>query len=124
MSVANEMSGLKGSVDVTFHDVLDHRLALELSRNPGLLEEKIGGRPRGTWICLDEIQEIPARFHEASRQSLSYDVGRGDVFMKRRKAIRAAGKPTDRGVEPHRTKPLISIPCASIPATGIAGRGL
>jgi predicted AAA+ superfamily ATPase len=53
--------------DALIFDLLDHRLSLDLSRNPGLLEAKIGDRPKGTWICLDEIQKIPALLGEVHR---------------------------------------------------------
>jgi uncharacterized protein len=48
-------------------DLLDHRLSLEFSRNPTLIEAKIGDQPRGTWVCLDEIQKIPALLDEVHR---------------------------------------------------------
>jgi len=50
-----------------FFDLLNHRLSLELTRDPTLLEAKIGDRPKGTWICLDEIQKIPALLDEVHR---------------------------------------------------------
>lgn len=50
-----------------FFDLLDHRLSLELGRDPSLLSAKIGDRPKGSWICLDEIQKIPALLDEVHR---------------------------------------------------------
>lgn len=50
-----------------YFDLLDNRIYLELSRDPSLLEAKIGLKPRGTWICIDEIQKIPALLSEVHR---------------------------------------------------------
>lgn len=50
-----------------FFDLLENRLNLELSRDPSLLAAKIGERPKGAWVCLDEIQKIPALLDEAHR---------------------------------------------------------
>lgn len=52
---------------ILFFDLLDQRLSLELSRDPSLLEAKIGHQPKNTWICLDEIQKIPALLEEVHR---------------------------------------------------------
>ncbi|MCM2322900.1 MAG: AAA family ATPase [Oligoflexia bacterium] len=48
-------------------DLLDSRLFLSLSRDPGSLEERIGHPPRGTWICIDEIQRAPELLNEVHR---------------------------------------------------------
>ena len=50
-----------------YFDLLNHRLALELSRDPSLLSAKIGEAKPRTWICLDEIQKIPALLGEVHR---------------------------------------------------------
>jgi len=38
-------------------DLLNSSLYLELSRDPHRLEALVAGRPAGTWVVLDEIQE-------------------------------------------------------------------
>src|SRR4030042_3177250 len=48
-------------------DFLDASLFLDLSRDPPLLEALIGGRPKGSWIVLDEIQKIPILLDEVHR---------------------------------------------------------
>ncbi len=48
-------------------DLLEHKTYLELSRDPGILEARIGDQPPGTWICLDEIQKIPTLLDEVHR---------------------------------------------------------
>jgi uncharacterized protein len=53
--------------DVPFFNLLENRTFLELSRDSGLLEAKIGNQAPGTWICIDEIQKIPALLDEVHR---------------------------------------------------------
>jgi len=53
--------------DVPYFDLLENRTYLELSRDPSILEAKIGQRPAGSWICIDEIQKIPALLSEVHR---------------------------------------------------------
>lgn len=48
-------------------DLLDTRLALELTRDPHLLESHLGGLKAGDWVVLDEIQKIPALLDEVHR---------------------------------------------------------
>ncbi|HBL19065.1 MAG TPA: hypothetical protein DD417_20475 [Elusimicrobia bacterium] len=48
-------------------DLLDTRLALELTRAPHLLESQLGELPAGAWVVLDEIQKIPALLDEVHR---------------------------------------------------------
>lgn len=48
-------------------DLLDTRVYLELSRNPNLLETHIGPAATQTWICIDEVQKIPALLDEVHR---------------------------------------------------------
>ncbi|MBI2980987.1 MAG: ATP-binding protein [Deltaproteobacteria bacterium] len=50
-----------------FFDLLENRTYLEFSRDPGILEAKIGNKPAGTWICIDEIQKLPALLSEVHR---------------------------------------------------------
>src|SRR5262249_40568706 len=50
-----------------FFDLLENSLYLELSRKPRVLAGKIGDRPQGTWVCLDEIQKIPVLLDEVHR---------------------------------------------------------
>ena len=40
---------------------------LELSKNPGLLEAKIGNLPVGSWVCIDEVQKVPQILDEVHR---------------------------------------------------------
>lgn len=40
---------------------------LELSRATHLLEAKIGSQKRGSWICIDEVQKVPALLDEVHR---------------------------------------------------------
>lgn len=48
-------------------DLLDTRLALELTRDPHLLESRLGDLKAGDWAVLDEIQKIPALLDEVHR---------------------------------------------------------
>ena len=48
-------------------DLLDSSLFLELSQQPSRLEAMIGGRKKGSWVVLDEIQKIPALLDEVHR---------------------------------------------------------
>src|SRR3989338_5951389 len=48
-------------------DLLEHKTQLELSRDPSMLEARIGKKPQGTWVCIDEIQKIPALLDEVHR---------------------------------------------------------
>ncbi len=52
---------------VPYFDLLENRTFLELSRDPSILESRIGPQPRGSWICIDEIQKIPALLTEVHR---------------------------------------------------------
>jgi predicted AAA+ superfamily ATPase len=38
-----------------------------LSRDPSILEARIGNQPGRTWICIDEIQKIPSLLSEVHR---------------------------------------------------------
>jgi len=48
-------------------DLLDTRLALELTRDPHAVESHLGGLKAGDWVILDEIQKIPALLDEVHR---------------------------------------------------------
>lgn len=48
-------------------DLLETGTFLELSRDPSLLEAKIEGQPKKTWVCIDEIQKIPSLLNEVHR---------------------------------------------------------
>lgn len=48
-------------------DLLDTRLALELTREPHRLESHLGGLKGRDWVVLDEIQKIPALLDEVHR---------------------------------------------------------
>lgn len=48
-------------------DLLETGVFLELSRDPGILEAKIGKRPRGSWVCIDEVQKVPSLLGEVHR---------------------------------------------------------
>lgn len=50
-----------------YFDLLNNATYLELSRNPSILEAKIGNQPRGSWVCIDEIQKIPSLLSEVHR---------------------------------------------------------
>ncbi|MBI4686403.1 MAG: ATP-binding protein [Nitrospirae bacterium] len=50
-----------------YFDLLNNAIYLELSRNPSILEAKIGDKPRGSWVCIDEIQKIPTLLSEVHR---------------------------------------------------------
>jgi predicted AAA+ superfamily ATPase len=50
-----------------YFDMLDNRTVLEFGRDPSLLESRIGKHPRGTWICIDEVQKTPALLTEVHR---------------------------------------------------------
>jgi predicted AAA+ superfamily ATPase len=54
-------------VDTPFIDLLRADLFLELSRDPGRLEARVGHRPARSWVCIDEIQKIPALLDEVHR---------------------------------------------------------
>ncbi len=48
-------------------DLLDARLYLEFSRDPHMLEARIGKQPARTWVCIDEVQKIPLLLDEVHR---------------------------------------------------------
>lgn len=48
-------------------DLLEYRVYLELSRDPGLLEAMIGVKSPKSWVCIDEVQKIPALLDEVHR---------------------------------------------------------
>jgi len=48
-------------------DLLDTKLALELTRDPHRLESHLGDLKSGDWVVLDEIQKIPALLDEVHR---------------------------------------------------------
>lgn len=48
-------------------DLLRSDVFLELSRHPERLEARIGSMPKGHWICIDEVQRLPALLDEAHR---------------------------------------------------------
>jgi predicted AAA+ superfamily ATPase len=52
---------------VPYFDLLNIESYLELSRNPSILEAKIGDKPPGSWVCIDEIQKIPMLLSEVHR---------------------------------------------------------
>ncbi len=58
-------------------DLLESRHFLEFSRDPGLLEAKIGKRPKGSWVFIDEIQKLPILLDEVHRliESRGYRFG-------------------------------------------------
>ena len=53
--------------NVTSFDLLKSSLFLELSRNPELIEAKIGNLKKGSWISIDEVQKIPQLLDEVHR---------------------------------------------------------
>ena len=53
--------------DALFFDLLDNRTYLELSRDPTLLDAKIGNQKPRIWVCIDEIQKIPSLLNEVQR---------------------------------------------------------
>ncbi|MBI4586927.1 MAG: AAA family ATPase [Planctomycetes bacterium] len=48
-------------------DLLESKAYLELSRDPGLLESRVGPLKRASWVFIDEIQKIPALLDEVHR---------------------------------------------------------
>ncbi|MBI4601532.1 MAG: AAA family ATPase [Planctomycetes bacterium] len=48
-------------------DLLHAATQLELTRDPSLLEARIGPRKEGTWIWVDEVQKVPALLDEVHR---------------------------------------------------------
>ena len=50
-----------------FIDLLDSRVMLALSRDPAQLEAMIGSVPPGGWICIVEVQKVPAILDEVHR---------------------------------------------------------
>jgi uncharacterized protein len=48
-------------------DLLNTGLQLELAREPGVLEARVGARPRGSWVWLDEVQKVPSLLDEVHR---------------------------------------------------------
>ena len=52
---------------VPYFDLLNAETYLELSRNPSILQAKIGNRLPGSWVCIDEIQKIPTLLSEVHR---------------------------------------------------------
>jgi len=53
--------------DVSFFDLLDSSLYLELSQHPHRLEAMAGNLPMGSWLVIDEIQKIPYLLDEVHR---------------------------------------------------------
>ncbi len=53
--------------DAVWFDLLENRLYLELSRDPQLLESKVGNRSANTWVCIDEVQRVPNILNEVHR---------------------------------------------------------
>lgn len=51
---------------VTF-DLLQTGLQLQFARTPGTLEARVGAKPRGTWVWIDEVQKVPALLDEVHR---------------------------------------------------------
>lgn len=48
-------------------DLLSARVFLELSRDPSLLEARIGDLAAGRWVLIDEIQKLPSLLDEVHR---------------------------------------------------------
>jgi predicted AAA+ superfamily ATPase len=48
-------------------DLLRSDVFLDLARDPSLLEPKVGRRPAGSWIWIDEVQKAPALLDEVHR---------------------------------------------------------
>jgi predicted AAA+ superfamily ATPase len=48
-------------------DLLHTATQLELTRDPSLLEARIGPQKEGTWIWVDEVQKVPALLDEVHR---------------------------------------------------------
>lgn len=53
--------------DAIWFDLLETRLYLELSRDPQILEAKIGPQAPNTWVCIDEVQRVPGILNEVHR---------------------------------------------------------
>ncbi len=50
--------------EAVFFNLLKSDTYLEFSRNPGLLEAKIGDLPPQSWVCIDEVQRVPDLLNE------------------------------------------------------------
>lgn len=48
-------------------NLLKNETYLELSRNPSLIEAKIGQLPAASWVCIDEVQKLPSLLDEVHR---------------------------------------------------------
>lgn len=48
-------------------DLLRSEVFLDLRRDPSLLEARVGRRPAGSWVCIDEVQKAPALLDEVHR---------------------------------------------------------
>jgi predicted AAA+ superfamily ATPase len=48
-------------------DLLKAQDFLQLSKDPGYLEARIGKKPAGTWVLIDEIQKLPDLLDEVHR---------------------------------------------------------
>src|SRR5437870_3166507 len=53
--------------DTPVLDLLRSDVFLDLARDPSLLEAKVGRRPAGSWVCIDEVQKAPALLDEVHR---------------------------------------------------------
>jgi uncharacterized protein len=48
-------------------DLLNTGLQLQFARTPDILEARVGHKPRGTWVWIDEVQKVPALLDEVHR---------------------------------------------------------
>lgn len=48
-------------------DLLNTGLQLQFARTPDILEARVGQKPRGTWVWIDEVQKVPALLDEVHR---------------------------------------------------------
>lgn len=48
-------------------DLLNTGLQLQFARTPDILEARVGRKPRGTWVWIDEVQKVPALLDEVHR---------------------------------------------------------
>lgn len=53
--------------DAPHFDLLNSSTYLELSKNPSILEAKLGNLPKNSWICIDEVQKVPSILSEVHR---------------------------------------------------------
>lgn len=86
-------------------NLLENRTYLELLRDPGLLDSKLGHLKPGQWVCIDEIQRIPSlltEVHKLIEEKKIYFALTGSSARKLRRggADLLAGRAIQKFMEP------------------------